>query len=181
MGLGYNHGQLFYPWSSGIHTRGEYHCGVRTKLTTVVEGSFEISGTICALPMTFLKQPHITGYIDSRRASIANNANSFARQVYVVIPLCRVPRVPMERVDALDILWVYRSNKATDGIKYNFSVTLDRFARGHILYFEMVSLRRRIPLGILDQVSEFRARLEFVLVPEVHPVSLYFELTHVVR
>lgn len=92
-----------------------------------------------------------------------------------------MPGFPPEGANALDILRVCRGNEPTDCIEYNLSVTLIRFTRGYILHFEMVPLRRRVPLGISDQVSQFRVRLEFILAPEVHPVGLYFRLARVVR
>ena len=143
------------------------------KFTTVVEGSFEISGMNCELSSNF-KNDHVScgNGIHSRGAPVANNANTLALQVDIVIPPCRMPGFPTEGTNALDILRVCRGNEPTDCIEYNLSVTLIHFTRGYILHFEMVPLRRRVPLGISDQVPQFRVGFEFILAPEVHPVSL---------
>ena len=155
---------------------------MRTKFTTVVEGSFEISGMNCELANDFKGgHPSHSIYIHSRRTPVTNNANSLAPQVDIVIPPCRMPRVPAKGANALDILRVCRGNEPADRMKYNLGVTLGHFARSYILHFETVSLHRCVPLGMSDQVSQFRVRFEFVLVPEVRPIGLYFRLARVVR
>ena len=159
-------------------TLSVYHCGLRQKLITSTEGSFEICGTNCALEIATSiisnrcsppppKKKHV------RRASVPDDADALPAQRHVMAPLRRVPALTLEHAGIGEE--VLRHTKCLEGAcSVDDDVCDDSATRARrgVLELDGVRAGRGVPRGAHDLGAAARVRAQPCAHPQRIPVRL---------